>query len=61
MKKATLTKAVQFRISPKEYQLIKKFSDEKEISMNEFVRNLINKHNEEVKTLQTDNRQMSLV
>lgn len=61
MKKAILTKAVQFRISPKEYQIIKKISDDKEISMNELVRILIQKADQEGKMLQQDNRQMSLV
>lgn len=49
MKKATLTKLVAFRISPKEYQVIKSISDDKEISMNELVRNLIQKADQEVK------------
>lgn len=52
MKKAILTKPVAFRISPKEYQIIKKISDEKEISMNELVRDLINKAGEEMQQKQ---------
>lgn len=43
MKKALLTRPVAFRISPQEYKIIKEISDKKEISMNEFVRELINK------------------
>lgn len=49
MKKAILTKPVQFRISPKEYQIIKDISDKQEISMNELIRNLIHKAEQEMK------------
>lgn len=52
MKKAILTKPVQFRISPKEYQVIKEISDIQEISMNELIRNLIQKAEMEMKEKQ---------
>lgn len=56
MKKATLTKLVSFRLTQKEYQIIKSYSDEKEIAMNELVRNLIRdfkKQQEEINELAT--------
>lgn len=43
MKKATLTRLVSFRLTNKEYQIIKNYSDEKEIATNQVVRDLIQK------------------